>query len=251
MTSRRQTPGLAPRAKRLLLIAKSHKESRVDSTQALLVPCSAPMDVDFTSLSPKVRYKLLTALVVPRPIAWITTLNGDGKVNAAPYSFFNVMGNRPPIVAFGPGDRPDGSRKDSERNIEERREFVVNLVHPSVAEAMHHSAAPLDPDTSETEALELETEASQSVEIPRIAACKVHLECKYWGTIEVEQNRIVLGVVKHLHAADGILDPTTHHIAPGAFEAVGRLQGPGWYCTTGEQFDLGAFPRVEALSKKS
>ncbi len=212
---------------------------------------SPEMDVNFTSLSPNVRYKLLTALVVPRPIAWVTTLSETDIVNAAPYSFFNVMGNKPPVVAFGPGDRLDGTLKDTMRNIEHRREFVVNLVDPLVAEAMHHSAAPFPPEQSETDALELVTEPSSSLKTPRIQASKVHLECTLWDTIRVGENRIVLGLVQHLHTADGLIDPETHHIAPGAFEGVGRLQGPGWYCTTAERFDLGRYPDVKQFAKKS
>jgi flavin reductase (DIM6/NTAB) family NADH-FMN oxidoreductase RutF len=204
------------------------------------------MDIDLQSLRQNERYKLLTALVVPRPIAWITTLNEDGSVNAAPYSFFNVLGNLPPLVAFGPGERRDGTLKDTQRNIECRKNFVVNLVSERVADAMHRTAAPFPPGVSEVTALGLETEPSHSVETPRLAACKVHLECSYHSTVRIGENHVVFGLAQHIHARDGILDEKTLHMRPGAFDGVGRLQGPGWYCSTKDRFDLGSFPTVES-----
>lgn len=200
------------------------------------------MDIPFDTLSKDARYKLLTALVVPRPIAWVTSLGATGLTNAAPFSFFNVLGNDPPIVAFGPSDRADGSLKDTARNIEETKEFVVNLVDLSVAPQMHATAAPFPAHVSELEALGIITEASTSVRPPRIKDSKVHLECKHWGTVMVEQNRVIFGVVTHLHVADGIVDPANYRVDPNAFFGVGRLLGPGWYATTKDRFDLGRYP---------
>src|SRR5690606_16045685 len=114
------------------------------------------MELDLTALSPSVRYKVLTALVIPRPIAWVTSLDEAGRVNAAPFSFFNVLGNKPPLIAFAPGDRPDGAPKDTARNIKVSGEFVVNLVDRQCAELMHRTAAPFLPEVSEVEALGLE-----------------------------------------------------------------------------------------------
>ncbi len=206
------------------------------------------MDIDLTTLKQSARYKLLTSLVVPRPIAWITTLNEDCSVNAAPYSFFNVLGNRPPLIAFGPGDKPDGTPKDTPDNIARTGHFVVNLVHDRVADAMHRSAAPFPKGQSETTALKLELKPSTTISTPRIAACKVHLECEHHSTMKIEENRVVFGIVRHLHVRDGLVDAETLHIRPGAFEGVGRLQGPGWYCTTKDSFDLGPFPTVDAAA---
>lgn len=206
------------------------------------------MDFELSSLSPNVRYKILTALVVPRPIAWVTSLDPEGRVNAAPFSFFNVLGNRPPLVAFAPGDRPDGRPKDTAANVRSSGEFVVNLVDREAAEIMHKTAAPFPPDVSEVEALGLETLPSTVVRAPRLALSKVQLECKHWGTLEVGANRVVLGLVEHVHVRDGILDPQTFRVEPGAFEGVGRLQGPGWYCTSADRFDLGRFPAPDDVS---
>jgi flavin reductase (DIM6/NTAB) family NADH-FMN oxidoreductase RutF len=111
---------------------------------------------------------------------------------------------------------------------------------------MHATAAPFSPETSEVEALGLSTVPSVAVLPPRLAVSKVHLECRHFRTLEVEQNHIVIGLVRHLHVADGIVDPETHRILPSTFEGVGRLHGPGWYATTRDRFDLGPFPPVSA-----
>jgi flavin reductase (DIM6/NTAB) family NADH-FMN oxidoreductase RutF len=208
------------------------------------------MDLDLNSLGASVRYKILTALVIPRPIAWVTSLDEHGRVNAAPFSFFNVLGNKPPLVAFAPGDRPDGAPKDTARNVRLTGEFVVNLVDREAAEVMHATSAPFPPDVSEVEALGLETLPSTRVRPPRLRSSKIHLECKHWGTLEIGGNRVVFGLVEHMHVPDGMLDPTTYHVQPGAFEGVGRLQGPGWYCTSADRFDLGRFPSPAELGER-
>jgi flavin reductase (DIM6/NTAB) family NADH-FMN oxidoreductase RutF len=202
----------------------------------------AYMDLDFCSLKQSIRYKILTALVVPRPIAWVTSLNENGSVNLAPYSFFNVLGNAPPVVGLGMGVRSDGSAKDTRQNIEREGQFVVNLVDRALAETMHASAAPFAKGVSEADALGVALEPSQTVATPRVVLSKVHLECEYAQTVEIGDNRIILGTVLHLHTADGLLDPETFHVQPGAFVGVGRLQGPGWYCDSSTQFDLGSMP---------
>src|SRR6478735_6540789 len=101
------------------------------------------MELDLVGEHAERAYPLLASLVTPRPIAWVTTLNPDGTVNAAPFSFFNVLGSEPPIVGFCPGDRGDGTPKDTVRNIRRAHEFVVNLVDESVAEAMNKTSASL------------------------------------------------------------------------------------------------------------
>lgn len=202
------------------------------------------MELDFTALSAGVRYKILTALVIPRPIAWVCSLNESGSVNLAPFSFFNVLGNAPPVVGLGMGTRADGSPKDTRRNIEREGEFVINLVDKAVSELMHQTAAPFPAEASEVEALAIATEPSTTLRTPRVSASKVQLECRYEQTVAIGENRIVLGIVQHLHVEDGLLDPTTHHARPGAFKGIGRLQSPGWYSETSTLFDLGPLPPV-------
>jgi flavin reductase (DIM6/NTAB) family NADH-FMN oxidoreductase RutF len=201
------------------------------------------MEIDLKNLGQSIRYKLLTALVVPRPIAWVSTLGAQGQVNIAPYSFFNVLGNMPPLVALGPGYRADGSNKDTPANIERNGEFVVNMVDRALAEPMHQSAAPLSSEESEAATLGIELAPSQTLRTPGVKASKVRLECRHEQTLKMGGNQIVFGVIGHMHVADGLLDEETYRLHPDQFFAVGRLQGPGRYCTTTDQFDLGSFPK--------
>lgn len=208
------------------------------------------MDIDLLTLSEDRRYKLLTALVIPRPIAWITTESPEGLVNVAPFSFFNVLGNEPPLVAFGPSERAAGVLKDTPRNIAATGEFVVNLVDPGCLELMHQTASALPADVSEAEAVGLQLVPSVSVKPPRLAVSQVSLECRHERTIEIGDNRVVFGIIQHLHVQDGIVDPTTLRTEPGAFVAVGRLQGPGNYCTTRDLVKLGPYPAPAELMQR-
>jgi flavin reductase (DIM6/NTAB) family NADH-FMN oxidoreductase RutF len=203
------------------------------------------MDLDMYELSQGARYKLLTALVIPRPIAWVSSLNEDGSVNLAPYSFFNVLGNRPPLVALGPGYKPDGSPKDTRLNIERNGLFVINMVDRELADVMHKTAAPFPADVSEASALGIQMTASVEGQVPGVVDSKVRLSCKYERTVVIGENQVVFGIVEKMWILDGLLDPTNLHLKPGAFSGVGRLQGPGWYCTSDDRFDLGGFPPVD------
>ena len=115
------------------------------------------MEIEMDALAPGDRYKVLSSLVTPRPIAWVTTVDAAGRVNAAPFSYFNVFGSNPPIVAFAPGNKAVAAGgvpavpKDTARNIRETKEFVVNMVDEVVGEAMVATAAPLEHGESELE----------------------------------------------------------------------------------------------------
>src|ERR1700689_2387338 len=121
------------------------------------------MQLNLSELTPGKRYHVLSSLVVPRPIAWVTTLNEDGSVNAAPFSYFQLMGENPPLVVLGIGKRADGSIKDSLRNIRRSREFVINIVTEANAHAMSLCATDFPAGVSEIEALGLATEPSTLV----------------------------------------------------------------------------------------
>lgn len=114
-------------------------------------------------------YEILASLITPRPIAWVTTLGPEGVVNAAPFSFFNVLGANPPIVGFCPGNHADGTAKDTARNIRSSHEFVVNFVDEKTAEAMNRTAATLPYGVSEIQSAGLTTASSSVVKPPRIA----------------------------------------------------------------------------------
>jgi flavin reductase (DIM6/NTAB) family NADH-FMN oxidoreductase RutF len=208
------------------------------------------MQFDMEHLEEDARYRLLTALVIPRPIAWITTRNDDGSVNLAPYSFFNVLGNTPPIVAFGPSEKSDGVRKDTARNILERGDFVVHIADRELAEQVQKSAARLPYGVSEVEALGLNLMPSTTVATPRLKEAKVALECTFEKTVVLGDNEIFFGRVVTLHAPPSWFDGEGR-LVPGSPQAIGRLQGPGWYCTTSEQFNLGPMPSAKSFEKPS
>ena len=183
-------------------------------------------------------YPILAGIVVPRPIAWVTTLNEDGGVNAAPFSFFNVFGDDPPLVIFAPGDRDDGSPKDTARNCERTGEFVVNLVDESLAEAMNGTSATVPYGVSETERENLETAASSSIATPRIAAAPAALECKLHSIQRIGSNRLVLGIVHRVQIREEFFDIATLRVRGGDFRPIGRMSVPNWYCRTDDLFEM-------------
>ena len=202
------------------------------------------MEIDFSSLKPSNRYKVLASLVTPRPIAWVTTIDGLGRVNAAPFSFFNVFGSDPALVAFAPGNKEHASQgkpalaKDTARNIRENHEFVIHLVPPHLADAMVATSASLPDGQSELEAAGLTTTPSLKVAPPRIAEAPVALECTEHQTIEVGNSRLVIGIVQQVFAKDGIIDPTNYQIDQKNWTPVGRMASPDWYCHTEELFEI-------------
>ena len=196
------------------------------------------MEFDLEGKDLKDAYKLLAGLVTPRPIAWVTTLDEDGSVNAAPFSFFNVFGSEPPIIAFAPGNREPGIPKDTVRNLRRTGEFVVNLANEILAEAMVACAASLPSGVSELEHLNLATAPSTSISVPRIAEAPVSLECMEWSTLEIGKNRLVIGLVKRIHVKDGILDPDSLHVNLEAYRPIGRMHGPDGYTKTTDLFTI-------------
>lgn len=196
------------------------------------------MELDLAGQHADRAYSILASLVTPRPIAWVTTIGPEGVVNAAPFSFFNVLGANPPIVGFCPGDREDGSPKDSARNVRLNHEFVVNLVDEGVAEAMNKTAATLPYGQSELTATGLTTAPSSVIRPPRIAESPASFECEEWGTLQIGGNRLVIGVVKRAHVRDELIDPKTLRIRSEQFRVIGRMASPHWYCRTGDRFEM-------------
>ncbi|WP_027481010.1 flavin reductase family protein [Deinococcus pimensis] len=200
------------------------------------------MRFDMADLASGDRYKLLTGVVVPRPIAWVTTLNPDGSVNAAPYSFYGAMGSDPPLVAFGPGNRDRATAKDTAANVRREREFVVNVVTADLADAMNVTGADFPHGEEELAHAGLTTVPSALVRAPRIAESPVHLECRELMTLEVGRNRVVLGEVVTIHVRDDLmLDAARFHVDTPALGALGRMGGRGGYVRT---TDLLEIPRL-------
>jgi flavin reductase (DIM6/NTAB) family NADH-FMN oxidoreductase RutF len=196
------------------------------------------MELDLLGAHADRSYAILAGLVMPRPIAWVTTLNEDGSVNAAPFSFFNVFGDDPPLVIFAPGNRPNGAPKDSALNAKRSGEFVVNLVSEEMKEAMNLTAATLPNGVSEILHADLETMPSSVVAPPRIAGVPAALECKVHSTQEIGCNRLILGIVHRVHVEDGILDREALRIRQEIYHPVGRMGSPHWYCHTADLFEM-------------
>ncbi len=196
------------------------------------------MELDLEGEHASRGYAMLASLVTPRPIAWVTSLGADGRLNAAPFSFFNALGANPPIIGFAPGDRDDGEPKDTARNIRATHEFVVNLVDENVAEAMNKTSATLPYGTNELEAAGLTTIASSVVTPPRITEAPAAFECAEWGTLQIGGNRLIIGLVRRVHVRDDLIDAQTLRIRSERFQVIGRMASPNWYCRTGDRFEM-------------
>ena len=196
------------------------------------------MHIDPAQTSPADTYKLLTNLVVPRPIAWVTSRNPAGVINLAPFSFFNAVGSKPPCVVLGLGRNPAGLPKDTENNIKSSGEFVVNLVTEDLFTAMNISAADFPPEESELDAAQVHTEPSVLLQTPRVAEAQVSLECRLHSMQPLGENTLVIGEVVMFHVEDRLVGPRFHiH----DFAPIGRLGSPSVYCRTTDRFDV---PRV-------
>jgi len=196
------------------------------------------MELDVASLALQERYKLLTSLVFPRPIALISTRSETGVANCAPYSYFNAVCEDPMLVVLSFNLRTDSQRKHSLANILRTGEFVVNLVDEGIANGMHLSSAEYPEDVSEFGPAGFTEAACRVVAHPRIAEAPASFECKLFRRIEVGPVRdIILGEVVHIHARDGLIDPERKRVSETAYRPVGRLYG-NRYCTTRQRFDL-------------
>jgi flavin reductase (DIM6/NTAB) family NADH-FMN oxidoreductase RutF len=199
------------------------------------------MEFDLERLAPRDAYRLLIGTVVPRPIAFVTSVDREGRVNAAPYSFFNAVSDDPPLVVIGAGARPDRTDKDTAANIRSAEEFTVNIVDEALAEAMNVGAVPFPPGVDELAEAGLTALPGARVRSPRIAEAPASLECRRFVTLEVGAGRsIVFGRVVYLHYRDGVVvgGPERPRVDPARLGAVGRLGGAGGYATTRDRFEM-------------
>ena len=197
------------------------------------------MYFDISTLDSRSSYKLLTATVVPRPIAWVVSADDQGRLNAAPFSFFNCFGGHPPVICVGVGNR-GGGPKDTLANVQARREFVVNLVPEALAAAMNDTATDFPQGHDELQITGLATEPSRHVSVPRIAASPVALECTLKEVITIDHNaNIVVAEVVAVHVADeAVKDAERCHIDTAKLQLIGRMQSPGGYTRTRDAFSM-------------
>jgi flavin reductase (DIM6/NTAB) family NADH-FMN oxidoreductase RutF len=185
------------------------------------------------------RYKILASTVVPRPIAWVTTLSEDGVINAAPYSFFNALGHEPPTLALGllAGK---GRFKDTATNILATGEFVVNLVSEANAEAMNITCIDAPPDIDELALAGLTPAPSHAVRPPRIAESPVSFECRVLTSLVTgPRQTIVIGRIVCAHVADAFVeDKERCYIDTQGLRLIGRMHGSGWYARCTDLFQM-------------
>jgi flavin reductase (DIM6/NTAB) family NADH-FMN oxidoreductase RutF len=200
------------------------------------------MIFDFADLSRRDRHKLLISTIVPRPIAWISTLNEDGSVNVGPYSFFNIVCEQPPLVSVGvgSGERGEGDLKDTGQNIRRTGEFVVNLVGFEQAPKMVTTAVNFAPGVSEAHKARLDLAASMKITTPRLAESPVSLECRLHRTVDLAERQVlVLGEVVALHIGDdAVLDAGRCYIDTPKLDLIARMHGNGWYTRTTDWFQM-------------
>jgi flavin reductase (DIM6/NTAB) family NADH-FMN oxidoreductase RutF len=181
---------------------------------------------DFRKMSARERYKLMIGTVVPRPIALVTTVDPTGRINAAPFSFFNCLSADPPILALGVENHPDMSFKDTARNIRLTEVFTVNIVSHAIAEAMHVCAVPFAAGRDELQAAGLTAVPGTEVASPWIKEAPAAFECRRHVTLELGKSRqIILGEIVFAHYQRDVVDAERLRIDPAKLDAIARLGG--------------------------
>ena len=207
------------------------------------------MEFDFSKLTSKDRYKLLSSTVIPRPIALVSTIDENGVLNAAPYSFFNMFAEEPATCVLGIQKRPDGKYKDTSRLIRKSGEYVINLVDMDLAESMNISSINFDPEYDEFDLAGFTPVASRLIAPPRIKEAPVSFECRRTVTLQLNEERdLVVGEVLTMHARDGLIDPETLYLDREKYDVVGRLYAD-LYAPLREVFSLKSSTQEEWLEK--
>lgn len=196
-------------------------------------------------LDPQQTYKLMTGVVVPRPIAWICTRSPEGVLNVAPFSAFTFVSNKPPMVGVNVG-RKAGVLKDTGRNIHANGEYVVHIGDESLVEAIHESSVEYPPDVSEVEVLGLQTTPSEVISVPRLTAPPIAMECRLHRAIAFGEtgSEFIVGEVLVFHVRDGLLQ--NGKIDSRLLNPLCRLAGPN-YATLGRVITM----RTVAQTDKS
>jgi flavin reductase (DIM6/NTAB) family NADH-FMN oxidoreductase RutF len=193
---------------------------------------------DFRTLSARDRYKLMIGTVTPRPIALVTTVDLEGRINAAPFSFFNCLSADPPILALGVENHPDMSFKDTALNIRLTEVFTVNIVSHAIAQAMHICAVPFTPGRDELEAAGLTAMPGKLVASPWIRQAPAAFECRRHVTLELGKSRqIILGEIVFAHYQSDVIDVARMRIDPAKLDTIARLGG-NTCATTRDRFEM-------------
>jgi flavin reductase (DIM6/NTAB) family NADH-FMN oxidoreductase RutF len=198
------------------------------------------MLLDFSVLSPREAYGWLISTIMPRPIAWVSTISGSGRTNLAPFSFFQGVTASPPTLLFVGANTRDGRKKDTIRNVEEVSEFVVNLVPHALAQVMSATSAALPSGESEFEAFGIAAAPSERVRPPRVAEAPIAFECQLDRIVVVGEGpfagNVVFGRIQLAHARDAVLGSDGKPDS-GKLDLIGRLGGDG-YTRTRDRFEI-------------
>ncbi|WNV08000.1 flavin reductase family protein [Tardiphaga sp. 709] len=194
------------------------------------------MKIDPAELGAEKAYRLLTGIVVPRPIAWVTSMSQAGTVNLAPFSAFTFVSPKPPMLAISVG-RKSGVYKDTARNILDREEYVIHIADSPLMSAVHESSAEHPPEVSEVEVLGLETTPSDHIAVPRLTAAPIAMECRFRQCLEFgdTRSRLIVGEVVAFHIKDDLL--ANDKIETESLDPIARIAGPR-YARLGEIFTL-------------
>ena len=199
-------------------------------------------EVDFEEISSYQRYKLMASLIVPRPIALVTTLGANGVANAAPFSMFNMVGEDPPILMISINRLSDGQLKDTAANILHSGEFVVHMSDEPMAQKMHDCGQSFPSDVSELAQVGLTPIASHSVAPPRIKESPVAFECVLREKLETESRYVFIGRIKWMAARDGLIDTQAWRVNLRQYQPIARF-GASFYTRTNDRFSLSDAPQ--------
>ena len=199
------------------------------------------MDVSPDTMEWRDAYKLLIGSILPRPIAFVSTVDEKGIANAAPFSFFTAICADPMLICFSPMRRgSDGAKKDTLVNIEKTKQFVINIVSENMAQKMNECAVEFAPDVDELDVAGLTKEASHKVQVPRIKESLVHLECELFQVLDFGDNAgagsLVIGKVLNIHLEDDLYHKG--RIDTTKLQPIGRMAGNTFTNPLGKTFDI-------------
>lgn len=200
------------------------------------------MNINLSELSPNKVYHTMTQTVVPRPVAWVLSEHENGKFNLAPFSYFNAVCSNPPVVMLSIGRKPDGSDKDTFRNIVERKKFVIHLAHPELAPQMTKSAKVLPDGESELELVDMDTVAFEGFELPRLKEARIAFACELYklDTIGENDQNLVFGKLLRIWLDDEVVtedDKGRMKVMADKLSPLARLGG-NEYVTAGSILDI-------------
>lgn len=198
------------------------------------------MQIDPEIENPTLVYSTMIRAITPRPIAWVSTISPNGITNLAPFSYFNGICSKPAALMFSPVNKPDGSKKDTVRNIEANGQFVVNVVPFSVAETMFKTSRDFEYEISELESVGLREKPSIRVRPPGVAESPIQFECELIQIVPVGAGplaaNVIIGKILMMNIDDSILD-VRGKVDPERLDTIGRMGGLS-YCRTKDRFDL-------------